>query len=228
MSRKPTGNPTGRPLHSGQLGLGIADDQERLSIRIPRELYTRFEAFAAGRSFHRGTPQLAPYIREAMEEYLLRHTSRQTASITLSPSDSIGQPENVLASSRDAMRQPDRETPAQPDTEDICQTENMPVVLEQPGEPLRQPESTPVALEPVESTKEPGEPPPRLYGSLTERVKQAIAPHRRFTCREIAHHLGENPKAVHQVLQPLVKDRTLRYQRAGKTYINRQRQATGV
>jgi hypothetical protein len=56
------------------------DDQARLTLRIPRDLYARFEAVAAARTFHRGAPQLARYVREAMEEWVVRHTSRPTES----------------------------------------------------------------------------------------------------------------------------------------------------
>src|SRR5262249_42252157 len=57
--------------------------QTRVTVRLPTVLYDRLEAFAAGRRFHRGRPQLARCVREALEEYLDRHTKRQTENIPL-------------------------------------------------------------------------------------------------------------------------------------------------
>src|SRR5215470_10847819 len=73
MPRKPTGNPRGRPKGTGRLG-----EQTRLTVRIPQTLYTRLEAFAEGRSYTRGTPQLAVCVREALEHYLSGTYKRQT------------------------------------------------------------------------------------------------------------------------------------------------------
>jgi hypothetical protein len=72
MARKPTDEPRGRPK-----GTGILGEQTRLTVRIPTPLYDRLEAFAAGRHFHRGRPLLARCMREALEEYLDRHSHRQ-------------------------------------------------------------------------------------------------------------------------------------------------------
>jgi hypothetical protein len=45
-------------------------------VWLPTELYDRLEAFAAGRHGHRGRPPLAPWVREAVEEYLERQQQR--------------------------------------------------------------------------------------------------------------------------------------------------------
>jgi predicted transcriptional regulator len=73
MPRKPTGNPRGRPTGTGRLG-----EQTRFTVRIPTELYARLEAFAEGRSYTRGTPQLAGCVREALAHYLVCPHRRQT------------------------------------------------------------------------------------------------------------------------------------------------------
>jgi hypothetical protein len=49
-----------------------------VTVRLPTVLYDRLKAFAAGRDFHRGSPPLAQCVREALEEYLDRHSQRQT------------------------------------------------------------------------------------------------------------------------------------------------------
>src|SRR5215471_12604839 len=76
MPRKPTGNPRGRPKGSG---LRLGEHPIRLTVWLPHALYDQLDAFAAGRSFHRGQPQLAGCVREAIEEYLQRRRHRQTA-----------------------------------------------------------------------------------------------------------------------------------------------------
>ena len=78
MPLTPTDTPRGRPKGTGSL-----DEQTRLAVRIPTALYARLEAFEAGRHFHRGSPQLARCVREALEEYLDRHSQRQTENIPL-------------------------------------------------------------------------------------------------------------------------------------------------
>jgi hypothetical protein len=79
MPRTPTGRPTGRPKGSG-LVLTEAE-QVRLTVRLERSLYDRLDAYAAGRTYHRGTPQLARCVREALVEYLERREKRQTESL---------------------------------------------------------------------------------------------------------------------------------------------------
>ena len=78
MPRKLTGRPRGRPP-----GTGILGAQTRLTVRIPAPLYDRLEAFAAGPHVHRGSPQLAQCVREALEEYRVLPTSRRESRFSL-------------------------------------------------------------------------------------------------------------------------------------------------
>jgi metal-responsive CopG/Arc/MetJ family transcriptional regulator len=100
MPRKPTGNPRGRPKGTGRLG-----EQTRLTIRIPQELYTRLEAFAEGRSYTRGTPQLAVCVREALEHYLAGSYKRQTRNVHITDEPNIGQTENTPLHQEELKRQ---------------------------------------------------------------------------------------------------------------------------
>jgi hypothetical protein len=86
MPRKPTGNPRGRPIGSGTLG-----QQTRLTVRVPTDLYDRLEAYAEGRSYVRGTPQLARCVREALEHYLICPNKRQTRITPVPHIDTNGQ-----------------------------------------------------------------------------------------------------------------------------------------
>ena len=79
MPRRPTGRPTGRPKGSGLVLTEAA--QVRLTVRLERSLYDRLDAYAAGRTYHRGMPQLARCVREALVEYLERREKRQTESL---------------------------------------------------------------------------------------------------------------------------------------------------
>jgi predicted transcriptional regulator len=145
MPRHPTGNPRGRPKGSGLIG----EDQTRLTVRIPSDLYDRLEAFAEGRSFTRGSPQLAVCVREALAHYLICPDKRQTRNTTLDRwsdrrqtingtglsdqpigAQSVSLPEKSTTleiESREVIRQPENDqTPAQvcPQTrDDIRQTE---------------------------------------------------------------------------------------------------------
>ena len=97
MPRQPTGRPRGRPKGSGELG-----EQTRLTVRIPLALYERLQAFAEGRVYTRGAPQLAICVREAIEEYLAcRQTGLankgQTKNTPVSNTHIYGQPINVPA-----------------------------------------------------------------------------------------------------------------------------------
>ena len=107
MPRTPTGNPRGRPKGSGRLTptQAIEEAQSRITIRLPTVLYDRLEAFAAGRHFHRGSPQLARCVREALEEYLERHSKRQTENIPLPGVDNNRQTINDAATAVDNNRQ---------------------------------------------------------------------------------------------------------------------------
>src|SRR5712691_2040600 len=66
MPRTPTGRPRGRPTGTGKLG-----EHVRFTVRIPRALYDRLEAFAEGRRSPRGTPQLSWCVRDALAHYLV-------------------------------------------------------------------------------------------------------------------------------------------------------------
>jgi hypothetical protein len=112
MPRQPTGNPRGRPVGSGTLG-----PQTRFTVRIPTSLFDRLEAYAEGRSYTRGTPQLARCVREAIEHYLVCLNKRQTRNIPQTPECNNGQ----------TLNEP------QPHEYNNRQTIN---VLEAPAEPL--------------------------------------------------------------------------------------------
>ena len=71
MARIRTGRPAGRPKGSGTLG-----EVRRITVHVPRGLYERLASYAAGRSFAKGTPQLAICVREALEEYMARRTGQ--------------------------------------------------------------------------------------------------------------------------------------------------------
>ena len=63
-----TGTPRGRPTGTGRLGT----DQVRVTVRLPRTLYARLEAFAAGRSSLRWSDdtRVADVVRDALDHYL--------------------------------------------------------------------------------------------------------------------------------------------------------------
>ena len=122
MPRQPTGNPRGRPRGTGTIG----EDQARLTVRIPGELYTRFVAFAEGRSFTRGAPQLAVCVRDALDHYLTCQYKRQTGNIPPAGEYIKRQTEKSTAV-RDAVG---REA-----AEDTRQTRRMPDAGMQPAEP---------------------------------------------------------------------------------------------
>ena len=124
MPRKPTGRPRGRQLGSGELGLGTHDDHMRLTLRMPTELYTRLEAFAAGRHFHRGSVQLAACVRDAVEHYLTCPTKRQTAHVPGNGQYTTRQTSNGTQEAEDTIRQTSNSTEGH--EENTGQTINVP------------------------------------------------------------------------------------------------------
>ena len=109
MPRHPTGNPRGRPRGTGTIG----EDQARLTVRIPGELYNRFIAFAEGRSFTRGAPQLAVCVRDALDHYLTCQYKRQTGNMPRAGENIKRQTEKSTAV-RDAVGGEAAEDPRQP------------------------------------------------------------------------------------------------------------------
>ena len=100
MPRKPTGRPPGRPVGSGAV---LERDQVRLTVRIPQTLFDRLEAYAEGRHFTRGTPQLAGAVRDALEHFLTCPYSWQTETVPVSL-EPLSQPtETVLALAENIM-----------------------------------------------------------------------------------------------------------------------------
>ena len=65
MPRTPTGRPRGRPRGTGQL-----DNPKRLTVWLNGETYAKLEAYADGRSYTRGTSELAVCARQAIEHFL--------------------------------------------------------------------------------------------------------------------------------------------------------------
>ena len=74
MARKPTGRPRGRPPGTGEL-----DSPKRLNVWLSGETYARLAAYADGRSFARGTPELAVCARQAIEHFLACPQKHQPA-----------------------------------------------------------------------------------------------------------------------------------------------------
>jgi hypothetical protein len=85
MARQPTGTPRGKHQGSGRLTptQTVAETQIKVTVWLPTVLYDRLEALAVGRHFHRGSSQLARCVREALEEYLDRHSNQQRENIPL-------------------------------------------------------------------------------------------------------------------------------------------------
>lgn len=111
MPRHATGRPRGRPVGSGSLG-----EQARLTVRIPVDLFNRLKAYAEGRAYTRGAPQLARCVREAIEHYLACPHKRQTRTIAQMLVYDNGQTENETSALEDTNRQTENETSALADT----------------------------------------------------------------------------------------------------------------
>lgn len=139
MPRKPTGRPNGRPMGSGTLGLSDHEQHARLTLRIPAALYARLTAFAAGRSFTRGTSQLAGCVRALLEHGLSCPYKRQTGSDTRSCEDALRQTSNcTLKEGEDAIRQ----------TATSVETRDTPWQTATSGETLDTPWQTGISTEP--------------------------------------------------------------------------------
>jgi hypothetical protein len=79
--------------------------QTRLTVRIPTDLFDRLEAYAEGRAYTRGAPQLARCVREAIEHYLVCPDKRQTKTIPQSHEDNNGRTINEPQPHEDTSRQ---------------------------------------------------------------------------------------------------------------------------
>jgi len=152
MPRQPTGNPTGRPPGSGRLGEVV-----RLTVRLPTELYGRLEAFAEGRGYTRGTPELSGCVRALLEHALVcpykrqthnipgttQNTTRQTASIPGADEDTIQQTTSIPGTDAKTTGQ----TTSIPRTEQ--DTSRQTTTLPGPGKKtIRQTKKSPAAPEP--------------------------------------------------------------------------------
>src|SRR6266704_921087 len=86
MPRLPTGPPRGPQNSDRRTPAQPGDEaQTRVIVWLPTGLYDRLEALAAGRHVHRGRPPLAPWVREAVEEYLDRQQQRPRPTTAAEP-----------------------------------------------------------------------------------------------------------------------------------------------
>jgi len=92
MPRKPTGNPPGRPKGSGHLA-----DARRITVWLSGETYTRLEAYAEGRHYHRGDPALAACVRELLVHALACPYKQQMTNIPTPTRDGNRQIETITA-----------------------------------------------------------------------------------------------------------------------------------
>ena len=77
MPSTPTGRPRGRPRGTGQI-----EAPKRLTVWLNGETYTKLEAYAAGRSYARSTPELAVCARHAIEHFLACPQKHQPQAVT--------------------------------------------------------------------------------------------------------------------------------------------------
>jgi hypothetical protein len=93
MPRKPTGRPRGRPAGTGQL-----NNPKRITVWLPGDVYAKLEAYADGRHYHRGEPQLAVCMRELLMHALACPYKQQTHNIPVLHGNNYGQIETVHGS----------------------------------------------------------------------------------------------------------------------------------
>jgi hypothetical protein len=106
MARQPTGTPRGKPQGSGRLTptQTVAEAQIKVTVWLPTVLYDRLEALAGGRHFHRGSSQLARCVREALEEYLDRHSNQPRENIPLASRHKTRQTHKMTAVAHEKER----------------------------------------------------------------------------------------------------------------------------
>jgi len=124
MPRKPTGRPPGRPLGSGHL-----DNPKRITVWLSGETYAKLEAYADGRHYHRGEPQLAVCMRELLVHALACPYKNQTQNIPILHGDSNRPIENVLAVAKNIYEQIETITAA-PENNYYEQIQTVPMVTE--------------------------------------------------------------------------------------------------
>ena len=194
MPYKPTGRPVGRPLKDEARLLTYSFKADARLMEEAKEYAWRHrtsvgELIRDGLKWRLedGDPLAYRYVAPPVQETNSNTVIPPHAPVAVEPVGTAGSA-----------------APVPLDAADLDDLDAMPLEPEPAPRPLAQP------------CDEPGQPPPRPYGSLTARVKQAIAHQQRFTCNEIAKGLGEANKLVWQVLQGLVDEGTLR--RHGKGY----------
>jgi hypothetical protein len=130
MPRKPTGRPRGRPPGSGQL-----DNPTRLTVWMHGETYARLEAYADGRHYHRGEPQLSACVRELLEHALACPYKNQTQNIPVMHGDNNRPIENVLAVAQNISERIETITAA-PENNYYEQIQTIPLVIENISEQI--------------------------------------------------------------------------------------------
>jgi hypothetical protein len=94
MPRRPTGNPIGRPRGSGQLG-EEGTGHTRLTVRLSTPLYAALEAEAGAACEPFRLPDLASFVRTALEHFLACPQRRQTGIVSYTTPPLNGQTGNI-------------------------------------------------------------------------------------------------------------------------------------